>query len=73
MDNYTFKQIKKPIKFTACEGGYIATDGLRMCKVTFDQRLRLEKLMNNGKKEEAKFIFGVIWSDKDGEDSTVSD
>lgn len=36
-----FKIIKMPVKFTACEGGYIATDGLRMCKVTSYSMLKV--------------------------------
>ena len=39
-----FKIIKMPVKFTACEGGYIATDGTRMCKVTFEERFRIERI-----------------------------
>ena len=36
-----FKIIKMPVRFTACEGGYIATDGLRMCKVTSYSMLKV--------------------------------
>ena len=61
--------MSKPIKFTACEGGYIANDGLRMCKVKYQQRLRLEKLMSDGEMERAKFVFECIWRDQDGENS----
>ena len=39
-----FKITKMPVRFTACEGGYIATDGLRMCKVTFEERFRIERI-----------------------------
>ena len=63
----------KPIKFTACEGGYIATDGSRMCKVNFDDRIYLESLMSKNRMIDAIFVFLQMWRHKDGEDSTVSD
>lgn len=47
MEGFEFinlKIIKMSVKFRACEGGYIATDGTRMCKITFEERLRIERI-----------------------------
>ena len=67
MEGFEFINLKMPVKFRACEGGYIATDGLRMCKVNYPQRLRLEKIMSDGEMERAKFVFECIWRDQNGE------
>ena len=65
--------MSKPIKFTACEGGYIATDGSRMCKVNFDDRIYLESLMSENRMIDAIVVFLQMWRRKDGEDSESSD
>lgn len=65
--------MSKPIKFTACEGGYIATDGSRMCKVNFDDRIYLESLMSENRMIDAIVVFLQMWRRKDGENSSESD
>ena len=65
--------MSKPIKFTACEGGYIATYGSIMCKVNFDNRLYLEGLMSENRMIDAIVVFLQMWRHKDGEDSESSD
>lgn len=56
-----FKIIKMPVKFTACEGGYIATDGTRMCKVTFEERFRIERIKSRIGPESAYLEFLEIF------------
>ena len=51
------------IRYTPCEGGYIATDGLRMCKITFKERVEISK--EYGNKEKQKEIFRNIWRSRD--------
>ena len=69
-----FKIIKTPVRFTACEGGYIATDGLRMCKVTFEERFRIERIKSRTGPKSAYLEFLEIFrGERNGEDSTVSD
>ena len=65
--------MNKPIRFTACEGGYIANDGLRMCKITFEQRVKLEELMSNKQMIAASLLFGSIWRDSVGKNSESFD
>lgn len=65
--------MSKPIKFTACGGGYIATDGSRMCKVDFDDRIYLESLMSENRMMDAIVVFLQMWRRKDGENSSESD
>ena len=69
-----FKIIKMPVRFTACEGGYIATDGLRMCKVTFEERFRIERIKSRiGPKSAYLEFLEIFRGERNGEDSTVSD
>lgn len=56
-----FKTIKMPVKFKACEGGYIATDGLRMCKVTFEERFRIERIKSRTGPKSAYLEFLEIF------------
>lgn len=66
--------MSKPIKFTACEGGYIATDGSRMCKVTFEERFRIERIKSRiGPKSAYLEFLEIFRGERNGEDSTVSD
>lgn len=59
----TIKVQKPVIRYTPCEGGYIATDGLRMCKITFQERVEIYK--EYGNKEKQKEIFRNIWRSRD--------
>lgn len=59
----TTKVQKRVIRYTPCEGGYIATDGLRMCKITFHERIEIYK--EYGNKEKQKEIFRNIWRSRD--------
>lgn len=65
--------MSKPIKFTACEGGYIGTYGSIMCKVNFDDRIYLESLMSENRMIDAIVVFLQMWRHKDGENSSESD
>lgn len=69
-----FKIIKMPVRFTACEGGYIATDGTRMCKITFEERFRIERIKSRiGPKSAYLEFLEIFRGERNGEDSTVSD
>lgn len=46
------------LKFRECEYGYIATDGLRMCKITREEKLSIDVYTDVNTKH-AKFI--EIW------------
>ena len=59
----TIKVQKLVIRYTPREGGYIATDGLRMCKITFQERVEISK--EYGNKEKQKEIFRNIWRSRD--------
>lgn len=66
--------MNKPIKFTPCDGGYTATDGLRMCKITFEERLRIERIKSRiGPKSAYLEFLEIFRGERNGEDSTVSD
>lgn len=62
------------VKFRACEGGYIVTDGTRMCKITFEERLRIERIKSRiGPKAAYLEFLEIFRGERNGEDSTVSD
>lgn len=66
--------MSKPIKFTACEGGYIATDGTRMCKITFEERLRIERIKSRiGPKSGYLEFLEIFRGERNGENSSESD
>lgn len=77
MEGFEFinlKIIKMPVKFRACEGGYIATDGTRTCKITFEERLRIERIKSRiGPKSAYLEFLEIFRGERNGEDSTVSD
>lgn len=52
---------ERSIRFTSCGGGYIATDGLRMCKITFEERLRIDKYLSDGHEIAAHIVFMNTW------------
>ena len=69
-----FKIIKMPVRFTACEGGYIATDGTRMCKITFEERLRIESVKSRiGPKSAYLEFLEIFRGERNGENSSESD
>ena len=73
-ESINFKIIKMSVKFRACEGGYIATDGTRMCKITFEERLRIERIKSRiGPKSAYLEFLEIFREERNGEDSTVSD
>lgn len=70
----SIKIIEMPVKFRACEGGYIATDGTRMCKITFEERFRIERIKSRiGPKAAYLEFLEIFRGHTDGEDSKGSD